>query len=73
VNYILYGDIAYTDKIANYYRMHGNNVSSTTKAQDHITEIRRIYDMLNTRLNLSEEHRQAQEKRIEFLKEAWNI
>lgn len=73
VNYILHGDIAYIDKIANYYRMHGTNVSSTTKAKDHIEEIYKIYDMLNKRLHLSKQHQQAQKKRIDFLKEAWNI
>ena len=73
VNYMVYGKVAYTDRSLNYYRQHGNNVSSTTKANDHLEEILRIYDMFNKKLNLSKEHKDAQKKRIEFVKKAWNI
>jgi len=73
VNYMLYGDMAYIDKPINYYRLHGNNVSSKTKANDHLNEIYRVYDMLNKKLHLTKAHKKAQEKRIKFLKKAWNI
>lgn len=73
VNYMLYGDMAYIDKPINYYRLHGSNVSSKTKAVDHLNEIYRVYDMLNKKLRLTKAHKRAQENRIKFLKKAWNI
>lgn len=73
VNYMMHGDIAYIDKTYNYYRLHGSNVSSTTKAKDHLSEIFKVYDMLNSKLKLSSTHKEAQKKRIKFLKKAWNI
>lgn len=73
VNYILYGDIAYVNKTMNYYRMHGSNVSASTKAKDHLSEILRIYDMLDKRLQLTKKQKQMQEKRIKHLKKAWNV
>ena len=73
VNYMLHGDVAYTDKTFNYYRLHGNNVSSKTKASDHLNEIFEVYAMLNEKLHLTKPHKKAQSKRIKFLKKAWNI
>lgn len=73
VNYMLHGDIAYVDKVFNYYRLHGSNVSSTTKANDHLNEILKIYAMLHEKLQLTKSHKEAQKKRIKFLKKAWNI
>lgn len=73
VNYMLHGDIAYIDRPLNYYRLHGNNVSSKTKASDHLNEIHKVYDMLDKRLHLTKSHKQSQRKRIKFLKKAWNL
>jgi glycosyltransferase involved in cell wall biosynthesis len=73
VNYMVYGDIAYTDKILNYYRIHGNNVSSTTKAQDHINEILDIQEYFVRKLDLTKTQRTKMAKRIKLLKKAWNV
>lgn len=73
VNYMLHGDIAYIDRPLNYYRLHGNNVSSKTKASDHLNEIHKVYDMLDKKLRLTKSHKQSQRKRIKFLKKAWKI
>lgn len=73
VNYMVYGDIAYTDKIHNYYRLHGNNVSSTTKAQDHINEILEIQRLFIAKLKLNKQQQKKMTKRITMLKKAWNV
>lgn len=72
-NYMLYGDVSYTNKTLNYYRMHGSNVSAATKAKDHMAEILKVYKMLDDKLELTKRHKQMQEKRIKHLKKAWNI
>jgi hypothetical protein len=73
LNYMQLGDIAYVDKTINYYRLHGNNVSSSTKAEDHLLEIRSVYDKINNSLKLTGAHKLSQKKRIKFLKKAWNL
>lgn len=73
VNYMLHGKVAYIDKPLNFYRLHGNNVSSQTKAKDHLTEIHQVYDMLGKKINLTNAHKKAQQERTVFLKKAWNI
>lgn len=73
VNYMLNGKIYYTDKVLNYYRIHGNNVSSTTKAQDHINEIEKIQSYFMNKLKLSNKHKTKMTNRIKFLKSAWGL
>lgn len=73
VNYAFYGDIAYVNKTFNYYRMHGSNVTASTKAKIHLAEIEKIYKMLDARLQLTDDQKQKQQKRIKMLKKAWNI
>ncbi|GEM_PF-1559803 len=72
VNYMLYGDVAYTDRVLNYYRVHGANVSSNTKAHDHINEILEIHRKLTEKLALSPAHKRKMAKRIQTLKKAWS-
>lgn len=73
VNYMVYGDIAYTNKIYNYYRLHGNNVSTTTKAQDHIDEINEIQKYFISKLKLNAEQQKRMSERVSLLKKSWNI
>lgn len=67
------GKIAYTDKVLNYYREHGNNISSTTKKELHLKEIESIHDYYVKKYNLSKKHLQKMQERIEFLKDCWKI
>lgn len=73
VNYMIYGRIAYTHKILNYYRIHGNNVSSTTKAKDHIGEILNIQKYFLSKLKLGSEHHAKMAERIRLLEKAWGL
>lgn len=73
VNYMIYGRIAYTHKILNYYRIHGSNVSSTTKAKDHIGEILDIQKYFIAKLKLENEHRAKMAARIRLLEKAWGL
>jgi glycosyltransferase involved in cell wall biosynthesis len=71
VNYMAHGDVAYTNKVLNYYRVHGNNVSSTTKAQDHIAEILKIQERFITMLSLNTKQKAMMKKRVDLLRKAW--
>ena len=73
VNYMVHGDVAYTNEVLNYYRIHGNNVSSTTKAQDHINEILTIQKFLTKKLQLNDRQKAKMATRVKLLKKAWNI
>lgn len=72
-NIICDGKIAYTNKQLNYYRVHGNNVSSKMDYQKHINEIKSIYSYLIERFNLTNNHQSKMEKRLKFLEQNWGI
>ena len=67
------GDIAYTSKVLNYYRVHGNNVSSTMNSKKHIEEIEFIYDYLDKNVGITSKQQEKMKERINFLKKRWNI
>jgi len=73
INYMVHGDIAYTNKMLNYYRMHEDNVSSTMRAYDHINEILDIQKMFIKKLKLSKQHQRNMSKRIKFLQREWKV
>ena len=73
VNVASLGDIAYNNKVMNYYRLHGSNVSSTTKYKLHIDEINKIHSYIYSTFNLNNEHKKKMKERINFLKKVWNL
>lgn len=73
VNVMSNGKIAYNSKTLNYYRVHGNNVSSTMNQQKHIDEINRIHSYIYKKFNLDKNHKNKMLERIKFLKKAWGI
>lgn len=73
VNIMRYGKIAFTNKALNYYRVHGNNVSSTMNQEKHIKEIRKIHEYYVKEFKLGKRHQNKMQKRIDFLKKAWHL
>lgn len=73
VNLISNGDIAYSNKILNYYRVHGNNVSSTMNHQKHIDEINKIHKYYVDKFDLDATHKKNMQERINFLKDVWHL
>lgn len=67
------GKIAYTNKVLNYYRVHGNNVSSTMNRKKHIDEINKIHSKFIKEFDLEKFHKDEMKKRIEFLKDCWEV
>lgn len=67
------GKVAYNKKAYNYYRIHGNNVTSTTKKQSHLKEIQKIHEEIDKRYGLTEEQRKMIQKRYDYLKRVWNL
>ena len=67
------GDIAFCNKPLNYYRLHGNNVTSVTKKQKHFDEIVRIHGEIRKMFEMTEWHEEEIQKRYEFLKRVWNL
>lgn len=73
VNLISNGDIAFSNKVLNYYRVHGNNVSSTTNYQRHIDEIKRIHKYFVETFNLTTKEKNMMKERIDFLEKVWKL
>ena len=67
------GDIAFCNKPLNYYRLHGNNVTSVTKKQRHFDEIVKIHGEIRKMIKMTEWHEEEIQKRYDFLKKVWNL
>ena len=67
------GDIAFCNQPLNYYRLHGNNVTSVTKKQKHFDEIVRIHNEIRNMIEITDWHEQEIQKRYEFLQRVWNL
>lgn len=67
------GDIAFCNKPLNYYRLHGNNVTSVTKKQKHFDEIVRIHGEIRNMIEMTPWHEEEIQKRYEFLKRVWDL
>ncbi len=73
VNVIKRGKVSFINKPLNYYRVHGNNVTSTTKKQAHFDEIKKIHAYLRKVYSFSEEQEEKIKDRYEFLEKVWNL
>ena len=67
------GNIAYTNKALNYYRIHGSNVTSTTKKQNHLDEIKKVHSIIRDRFGLNDTQEKNIENRYNYLKKMWNL
>ena len=73
VNIMQKGKIAYSNKTLNYYRVHGNNVSSITKKDEHLKELEKIYKYFEEHYGLNSFQKKQIKKRISFLKNVWHL
>lgn len=73
VNIMKKGKIAYSNKPYNFYRVHGNNVTSTTKKQAHLDEIKRVHKEIADMYKLNKAQKQQIQKRYDFLEKAWDL
>ncbi|MBR4762553.1 MAG: glycosyltransferase family 2 protein [Clostridia bacterium] len=67
------GKIAFKNKPLNYYRMHGTNVTSTTKKQLHLEELKRVHSILQKKFGFSDKQKEELEKRYQTLKDSWKL
>ena len=67
------GDVAFCHKALNYYRNHGNNVTSQTKKQAHYNEIKKIHSYIEKKFGLNKSQKKSIQKRYDFLKRVWKI
>ncbi len=73
VNVMQHGKVAFCAKTLNYYRVHGNNVSSVTKKDAHLKEIKRIHEYFDKTFHLDKKQKKEIQKRYSFLRKAWNL
>lgn len=72
-NLMFYGSVKYTYKQLNYYRVHGNNVTSTTKKEQHLKEIQSIHEYLDGKIKFDKHQKKLIQERYKFLKKVWDI
>jgi glycosyltransferase involved in cell wall biosynthesis len=73
VEVIKKGYIAYTDKPLNYYRVHGENITSKMKKNKHLEEIKKIHKEISGEFELNTWHEDERRKRYEFLIRVWEL
>ncbi len=67
------GNVAYESSVCNYYRIHGNNVTSVTKKNAHFEEIQQVHQFVRENFSLTEQQEAEIAKRYLYLKEMWNL
>ena len=67
------GKIAFINKPLNYYRLHGNNVTSLTKKQLHFDELQRVHKLLDKKYKFNKKQKEEIEKRYKFLTKVWGL
>lgn len=73
VNVMIKGDIAYNKKTLNFYRLHGNNVTSVTKKQSHFNEIKNIHKYFDKTYKLNPKQKKNISYRYDFLERVWDL
>lgn len=73
VNVMNKGKVAFSNKPYNFYRVHGNNVTSTTKKLAHLEEIKKVHKEIHKMYPFTKKQKEEIEKRYAFLKRVWNI
>lgn len=72
-NVMIKGDIAYVNKPYNYYRVHGENITSNMKKQKHLEEIKSIHKEIGDLIEIKDWHKEEFQKRYDFLKRVWGL
>lgn len=73
LNLMQMGDVSFSNKTLNFYRVHGGNVSSLMKNKEHIDEIIKIHNKVKKENNISSEKKKEMVKRIQDLRNIWGI
>ena len=72
-NIMQLGDVAYSRQTLNYYRIHGSNVSSVTKKQAHMDEMKRVHGYFDEVYGLNKKQKENINKRYKILAKAWKL
>jgi len=67
------GKISYIDKPLNYYRVHGDNVTSLTKKQNHFDEIKRVHKYFDEKYKFNAKQNKEINLRYKFLRKVWKV
>ena len=67
------GYIAYNKNSLNYYRVHDKNVSTITKKNDHLNEIKSIHSYYRNKYGFNKKQENNIKLRYDFLKKTWNL
>ena len=72
-NVMTRGKVAFRAKALNYYRVHGNNVTSTTKKQAHFDELVRVHEYIDSVIHFNEKQKKELRKRYTYLSKVWGL
>ena len=72
-NIMQLGKVAFCKESLNYYRIHGSNVTSTTKKESHIEEMKKIHEYFDKTYGLNKKQKKNIYDRYEFLRKVWRL
>ena len=67
------GKVAFKNKPLNYYRVHGTNVTSTTKKRLHFEELKKVHSLLDGKFRFEDWQKEELQKRYALLKDVWKL
>lgn len=67
------GKICFCRKVLNYYRVHGNNVSSIFSKKKHMEEIYKIHHYFDRNYHLNKFQKEQIKKRYDYLIHVWKL
>lgn len=73
LNIMTTGKVAYRNKSLNYYRLHGDNVTSLTRKHNHLEEIKKIHAIIRERFGLTNQQEQRIQERYQSLEKIWKL
>lgn len=73
VNVMRTGKIAYNHRALNFYRVHGNNVTSRNKKQAQFDEIVEVHNEIGKESSFTKEQKKNIKDRYAFLKRVWEL
>ena len=73
LNIMAKGNIAFVNKVLNYYRIHDTQITSNMDKKKHLEEIKMIYKYIDNKFGTNDFQKQKRKERIDYLKQVWKI
>ncbi len=73
INIMSKGKVAYINKVLNFYRVHGDQITSQMDKQKHFEEIQKVYEYISKKFGVNDFQISKRNERCDFLKKVWRL